>query len=267
MNEMKPNRLRELLNAGKPTIGTHMTLTSPAIVEIIGHSGMFDYIEFLSEYASWGLTDLDNFARAVELFPHMSSMAKVEQEPRIFITTRSLGAGIQNVNFADCHSAAEVRECIRAVRAETPEDGGFHGCSRRRYGGYVLPVVGSAAGAEALRQTVIVVMIEKKSALEQLEEILSVEGVDMVQFGPCDYSVSAGKLGQAGSPEIKGKQREMIELALKKGVHPRVEPAGFEQAKEYVDMGVRHFCVNGDLPILYQWYMEQGAGMRKLLAV
>ncbi len=262
---MKPNRLRELLKAGKPSIGTHVVLTSPQIVEIIGHSGVFDYIELLGEYASWGLADLENFARAVELFPHMSSMFKVEQEPRIFITTRSLGAGIQNVLFADCHSAAEVRECIRAVRPETPEDGGVHGCSLRRYGGYLLDV-GNDAWAESLRQVVIAIMIEKASAMEQLEEILSVEGVDMVQFGPCDYSVSLGKLGHARTPEIQSKQREMIELAIKKGVYPRVELSSFEQAREYIDMGVRHFCIGDDLVILYNWCREHGEGMRKLLA-
>src|SRR3990172_1532749 len=99
---MKKNVLRELLNAGKPTLSTRMATTSPQIVEIIGHSGAFDFIELLGDYASWTAPDLDNFARAVELFPHMSSMMKVEKEPRMFITQRALGAGIQNVLFADC---------------------------------------------------------------------------------------------------------------------------------------------------------------------
>jgi len=262
---MKKNRLRELLNAGKPTVGTHVVTTSPQIVEVIGHSGVFDYIELCGEYASWDLTALDNFARAVELFPHMSSMMKVEQEPRIFITTRSLGAGIQNVLFANCHSAEEVKECIRAVRPATPEDSGVHGCSLRRISGYVLDI-GNEAWVKALREVVIAVMIENASAMEQLEEILSVEGVDMVQFGPCDYSVSIDKPGQMKSPEMQRKERDMIELALKKGVHPRVEINSYEQAKEFIDMGVRHFCIGWDLLTLYQWCQQQGEGMRKLLA-
>ena len=112
---MKKNIVRELLNAGKPTLSTRMVTTSPEIVEIIGHSGAFDFIELLGEYASWSMTDLDNFARAVELFPRMSSMMKVEREPRLHITQRSLGSGIQNILFADCDSAAEVAECVRYV--------------------------------------------------------------------------------------------------------------------------------------------------------
>ena len=262
---MKNNRLRELLSEGKPTIGTHMVTTSPQIVEIIGYSGALDYIELVGEYASWGLTDLENFARAVELFPHMSSMMKVDQEPRIFITTRSLGCGIQNILFADIHSAAEVKECIRAVRPETPKDGGVHGCSMRRNVGYLLEC-GNEAWAQSQRDVVIAVMIEKVVAMEQLEEILSVKGVDMVQFGPCDYAISLGRPGQAGSSEIQKIQRDMIELALKKGVAPRVEIDSFEKAKEYIDIGVRHFCIGSDLGIIYQWCQQNGKGIRELLA-
>jgi len=262
---MKKNRLRELLDAGKPTIGTHMVTTSPQLVEVIGHSGAFDYVELTGEYAYWGLTDLENFARAVDLFPHMSSMMKVEQEPRIFITTRSLGAGIQNVLFSDCHSAEEVKECIRAARPETPEDGGVRGCSIQRSGGYVLDI-GNEAWVEAQREVVIAIMIEKASAMEQLEEILAIEGVDMVDFGSCCYALSLGRPGQRYSPDIKRKERDMIELALKKGVQPRVEIGSFEQAKEYIDMGVRHFCIGFDLVVFYQWCQQQGEGMRRLLS-
>ena len=262
---MKKNRLRELLDAGKPTIGTHVITMSPEIVEVIGHSGAFDYIELCGPYASWSLPALDNFARAVELFPHMSSMMKVEPDARLFITTRSLGAGIQNVLFADCHSAAEVKDCIRMVRAATPEDGGLQGCVIRRIGGYLLDI-GNEAWVKALREVVIAVMIEKASAMEQLEEILSVDGVDMVQFGPCDYSINIGKPGQMTSPEMQRKERDMIELALKKGVHPRVQLDSFEEAKEFIDMGVRHFCIGYDLITLYQWCQQHGEGLRKLLA-
>ncbi len=62
---MKKNVLRELLKDGKPTLSTRMLTTSPQIVEMIGHSGAFDFIELLGEYASWTIPDFENFARAV----------------------------------------------------------------------------------------------------------------------------------------------------------------------------------------------------------
>jgi len=262
---MKKNRLRELLNEGKPTVGTHVDSPWPGIVEIIGHAGAFDYIEYVGEYSPWSLEQLDNVGRAMDLFPNMSSMMKVEEQARGFITTRAIGSGIQNVLFTDCRSAADVRKCISFVRTETPEAGGVHGCAMRRNVGWVLEG-GSEAWVKAMNDVVIALMIEKKGAMENLEEILSIEGVDMVQFGPADYSVSIGKPGQALSPEIRKVERDMIEMALKKGVIPRVETASFEQAKPYFEMGVRHFCIGHDLSILYTWCRQQAEGMRELLA-
>jgi len=261
---MKRNKLRELLNEGKPTLGTHVITPWPGIVEVIGHSGAFDYIEYVGEYSSFSLEQLDNFGRAIELFPNMSSMMKVEEQTRGFIATRAIDAGIQNVLFTDCRSAEEVRECIRFVRSETPEAGGIHGGNNRRSVGYVLEG-GSETWTKAMNDVVIAIMIEKKGAMENLEEILSIKGVDMVQFGPGDYSISIGKPGQARSPEMQKIQRDMIELALKKGVAPRVETTSFTETKPYVEMGVRHFCIGTDLKVIYGWCQQQVEGMRKLL--
>ena len=161
---MRKNVLRELLNAGKPTLSIRMVTTSPQIVEIIGRSGAFDFIELLGEYASWTVSDLENFARAGELFPHMSSMMKVEREPRLYTTQRALGAGIQNLLFADCDTAEEVAECIRYAKPLTPEDGGLHGCSMRRNVGYGLES-GSLEWVEAMRDVVIEIMIESETTL------------------------------------------------------------------------------------------------------
>ncbi len=66
---MRPNRLRELLRAGQPTFGTHLHTVWPAVAELVGHSGAFDYIEFVGEYAPYDLFALENFARAVDTFP------------------------------------------------------------------------------------------------------------------------------------------------------------------------------------------------------
>ncbi|MFC1949852.1 HpcH/HpaI aldolase/citrate lyase family protein [Chloroflexota bacterium] len=262
---MKKNRLRELLNEGKPTLGTHVLSTWPGVVEVIGQTGAFDYIEYVGEYSSFSLEQMDNFGRAIELFPDMSAMMKVEEQTRGFIATRAIDSGIQNVLFTDCRSAEDVRDCIRYVKSETPGAGGIHGYGMRRSTGY-----GGGSTLEewtkAMDEVVIAIMIEKKGAIENLDEILSVKGVDMVQFGPADYSISIGKPGQTRDPAIQDAHKKMIELALKKGVHPRVEIASFEQAKPFVEMGVRHFCIGWDTSVIAQWCRRQAEGMKELLA-
>ena len=57
---MRPNRLRELLRVAKPTLGTHIHSAWPATIELVGHSDLFDYVEFAGEYAPYDLFALEN---------------------------------------------------------------------------------------------------------------------------------------------------------------------------------------------------------------
>ena len=257
---MRGNKFRELLKADKPTIGTHIHTTWPSIVEAIGHTGTYDYVEFVAEYGPFDLYAFDDMCRAAELYD-MSMMVKVDQEPRGFIAQRAIGSGFQSVLFSDCRSAGEVRECVAIARPETPEDGGTYGVATRRftYMGYG----GSMDYVRALRDIVVVIMIEKDGAVQNLEEVLSVPGVDMIQWGGSDYSMSVGRAGQRGSAEIKAVERKVIETSLKMGVPPRAEINTADQAKYYLDMGVRHFCIGTDVNILYDWWKAHGDDVRK----
>jgi 2-keto-3-deoxy-L-rhamnonate aldolase RhmA len=262
---MRPNKLRERLNAGQPTIGTHVHSTWPSIVEAVGHTGMFDYVEFVAEYAPFDLYALDNFCRAVELF-EMSAMIKIDQSPQQFYAQRAIGSGFQSVLFVDCRSADEARACVRAVRPETPESHGLHGVGMRRFA--YMSSAGSAEYVQALNDVVIALMIEKKPAVDQLEQILAVDGIDMIQWGPADYSMSIGRPGayrQQEDPEIKAVERRVIETALKMGVPPRAEINSVDQAQYYLDLGVRHFCIGTDISILYNWWKDNGENLRKTI--
>ena len=257
---MRANKFRELLKADKPTIGTHIHTTWPSIVEAIGHTGTYDYVEFVAEYGPFDLYAFDDMCRAAELYD-MSMMVKVDQEPRGFIAQRAIGSGFQSVLFSDCRSADEVRECVAIARPETPEDGGTYGVATRRFA--YMGYGGSMDYVRALRDVVVVIMIEKDGAVENLEEVLSVPGVDMIQWGGSDYSMSVGRAGQRGSPEIKAVERKVIETSLRMGVPPRAEINTADQAKYYLDMGVRHFCIGTDVNILYNWWKEHGDDVRK----
>ena len=260
---MKPNTLRQLLNDNKPTLGTRVMSTWPSIVEAIGHTGMFDYVEFLSEYAPFDLYALDDFCRAAELYG-LSTMIKVEQEPRGFLAQRGIGAGFQSVLFADCRTAEDARKCVEVVLPETPEDEGTHGVGARRFS--FMGHYGTPEYVQTLKDIVVVLMIEKKSAVENLEEILSVEGIDMIQWGPADYSMSIGQPGAHSQPDIKAVERKVIETALRHGVHPRVEIERMDQAQYYIDLGVRHFNLGIDIHILFNWWKKNGEELRKSIA-
>lgn len=257
---MKPNTLRQLLNENKPTIGTRVMSTWPSIVEVLGHTGIFDYVEFLSEYAPFDLYALDDFCRAAELY-NMSTMIKVDQEPRGFLAQRGIGAGFQSVLFADCRTAEDAKKCVEVVLPETPEDSGTHGVGVRRFS--FMGNYGTPEYVKTLKDIVVVLMIEKKTAVENLDEILSVEGIDMIQWGPADYSMSIGRPGAFSQQDIKAVERKVIETALKHGVHPRAEIEHMDQAQYYIDLGVRHFNLGIDINILFNWWKKNGEELRK----
>ena len=257
--------LRELLNAGQPSLGTRLHSAWPTITELVGQSGCFDYVEILAEYAPYELFALENLGRAINLFDHMTGMIKVPQENRAHVAVRALSSGIPNVLFADVRTVADVRECVRAVRAETPELGGLRGVGQGRDVGIVLDV-GSAAYVQSTAESVVALMIEKKQAIEDLEALLAVPGVDMVQFGPADYAMSIGVAGQRDHPAVREAERYLIETALRLGITPRAEIHDPGEAEPYLAMGVRHFCMGTDVRTLFFWYRDRGAQLRAIFA-
>ena len=237
---MKPNPLREKLNAGHPTVGTRVHNVWPSIVELIGKTETYDYVEFLAEDAPYKLGALDNFCRAVERF-EMSSIIKVDPEQRAFLAQHGISAGFQGVFFADVRTAAEARECVNICRPDTLNDG---------------------SSSDIARQDIVVmIMIEKQSAVEQLDEILAVEGIDMIQWGPIDYS-NFDEADELDDFDINAAERQVIKTALGIGVAPRIEIGLPSEARYYTDMGVRHFSLGVDLSILFDWWQDNGGELR-----
>jgi 2-keto-3-deoxy-L-rhamnonate aldolase RhmA len=260
---MRANRLRALLNANQPTLGTHLLSTWPTLVELVGQAGNYEYVEFTAEYSPFDMHDLDNLGRALEL-KDLAGMIKVEQTQWTHQAMRAIGSGFQSVLFADVRSAADAHACVAAVRPETPGTGGRLGVGMRRDVGTVRDG-GSPAYVEALNEVVIALMVEKRECVEDLDAILSVKGIDMVQFGGSDYSMSIGVTGQRNHPDVKAAERKTIETALKKGLHPRVELGNIKDAAPYLEMGVKHFCIGWDVRILHDWWRVNGEGMRAML--
>jgi 2-keto-3-deoxy-L-rhamnonate aldolase RhmA len=85
----------------------------------------------------------------------------------------------------------------------------------------------------------------------------------MVQFGPADYAVSLGV--ERTHPSVVEAEDHLIETAHRLGVAVRAEPHSAAALERYLDLGVRHFCVNHDLGILHEWCSTEGARLRQLL--
>jgi 2-keto-3-deoxy-L-rhamnonate aldolase RhmA len=264
---MRANRLRQKLDAGLPTLGTHILSSWPTLVELIGAAGgHYDYVEFTAEYAPFTLHDLDNLGRALEL-AGIAGMIKVEQGEYTHQAMRAIGSGFQSILFADVRTVEDAKAAVAAVRAETPGNRrgfGLTGVGMRRDVG-TNREGGSPAYVAALDEAVVVIMVEKRECVEDLDAILAVPGIDMVQFGGSDYSMSIGQTGNRTHPDVRKAELRTIETALKLGIQPRIEIAEPEQAAPYLEMGVKHFCVGWDVGILSNFWRTRGETMQGLL--
>ena len=243
---MKPNVLRRKLESGEPTVSTHIHSTWPSVIEAIGHAGVYDYVEFVAEYGPSDLHDLDNMARAAELFD-MGIMIKVDQSHQAYLAQRAVGSGFGSVLFTDARSAEDVRQQILTIKPDTP---GGQGMVRRCHPPSYLHGIWwhgrireGASGHRSCGDD------REKAAVDELDEILEIPGLDMVQWGGSDFSVSIGKPGQKSDPEVVAAHDKVFKGAIAAGVAARAEIQSPDEARKYLDMGVRHFSIGTDISI------------------
>lgn len=259
---MNDNKLRYLLENGQPSVATRILSTWPNIAETAAVSGNFDYLEFSAEYAPFSQYDLENIPRALEIH-NVGSMIKVDFQNRGYVAQKAVASGFQAVLFTDLRTADEVRESICMLRPETPKDGGRFGYPNRRWIG-CRPYRSQMDYAAMLRKIVIAVMIEKAEAMENIEEICSIPGVDMVQFGPSDYSMSKGWNFKDHEEEVRQVELEMIKVALKHNVQPRCEINHPDEAQKYIEHGVKHFSIGDEMRNNIVFWDKTGGAMRKI---
>ncbi|WP_243008977.1 aldolase/citrate lyase family protein [Clostridium sp. AM58-1XD] len=119
--------------------------------------------------------------------------------------------------------------------------------------------------AKMASRTVKVFMIEKKEAVDNIDEICSVPGVDMIQFGPNDFALSSGFNMAENMDVVREAERKVFEAAWKHGVQPRCEMNGAADAQYYLDLGIRHFNMGMELRILSNFWKEQGGQLNDLI--
>ncbi len=229
-------------------------------MEVIGSTGLVDYVELSAQYAPYDLYSLDNFAMAGDLYG-MPAMIKIDPEPRHFVAQRAIGAGFQSVLFADLRTLKDVEDAVASVRAEPR---GKNGSAMNRAAKYFYG--GSEEFVKYCDDVVIAIMVEKKSLFDHLEEVLNLD-IDMIQFGPSDFSMSLGFWGQTTHPKVVEAQEVTIKSALKYDKHPRIELPGVANAEKYLKMGVKDFCIGWDVMVMRDYLIQNAAPLRKQLGL
>lgn len=223
-------------------LGTFVQIPSPEIVELHGLAG-FDFVILDMEHGAFGFDELRHLIRAAEVRA-VSPIVRVSEVSRGLIS-RVMDLGAAGVMVPQIETAEQLEAVVRAVKY--PPLGGRGYCSGVRAAGFVGRPGFTAA---ANQQTAVIPLIETPTAVDNLDSLLAVPGVDAVMIGPGDLSSAMGCPGDWLSPPVSTVLDDLVARitarGLPVGMHIK-EPA---HAPGWLRKGVKFFTYGMDAQVI-----------------
>ena len=189
-------KFRDKLSKGRPVSGIWVTLEAPAVTELAVLSGL-DWVVIVAEHGALDWGDIAGHLRAAVRSETLALVRIAELNGALI--KRALDLGAAGIIVPQVNTAAEAERIVELSRYAPL---GARGVGIARAGGYGLnfqPYVASANDT-----TTVIVQAEHIRAVENIEEIVKIPGVDGVLVGPYDLSASMGLMGQIDHPDVVG---------------------------------------------------------------
>jgi 4-hydroxy-2-oxoheptanedioate aldolase len=240
--ELPANRFKRALAGARPLLGLWSALGSPAATEILADAGL-DWILIDTEHAP---TELPGVAEQLRvLLPSTTSAVVRPAWNDAVLIKRILDLGAQTLLIPYVQSREEAERAVAATRY--PPDGirGVASVQRaNRYGRI------SDYFSRANEEMCVVVQLETRAALDDLESIAAVEGVDAVFVGPSDLAASLGHPGRPSHPAVRdaieGACRRAWAIGKPIGILAPLE----DEARAFLTMGFRFVALGSDIVTL-----------------
>jgi 4-hydroxy-2-oxoheptanedioate aldolase len=240
--DLPRNEFKHAIAAGKLQIGLWCSLCSNVAAEIVSHSG-YDWLLLDTEHSPNEVPDILSQLQATQAGT-ASAIVRPAWNDMVLIK-RYLDIGAQTLLIPFVQNADEARAAVAATRY--PPDGirGITGSGRASRYGRVKDYLKNA-GSEIC----VLVQVETRSALDQIEAIASVDGVDGVFIGPNDLSASFGQIGNWGHPEVQAALEDAVKRLKKIGKPAGILTPNEEEAKRFVQWGYTFVAVGSDIGLL-----------------
>jgi 4-hydroxy-2-oxoheptanedioate aldolase len=239
---MSTLKLKQAFTEGQTLVGTWLNGPNLAQVETIGYAG-FDFIVLDTEHSSYDIAGCENLVRAADAaqFPALIRVPENKPTP----VAKALEYGAQGIVVPHVSSKEEASAAVKnahyapvGVRGAAPTVRGA------RYGQTPWPDYLAQAKAE----TLVVLQIEGKAGIENLDAIMAVDGVDVLFVGPFDLSESLGISGQLDHPLLLDTVGEVVRRAREKNIALGIWMPTPEQAGPWIERGVQMITVaNNDM--------------------
>ncbi|MEN3794727.1 aldolase/citrate lyase family protein [Fulvimarina sp. MAC3] len=240
--ELPKNAFKKALRKGEVQIGLWSSFADPSVAELLAGCG-YDWIMFDTEHSTSGPPEVINLLRAVEPYPVTAVVRPGWNNP--VEIKKLLDAGAQTLLIPYIQNVDEARAAVSAVTYPPKGTRGVSGISRAtRYG-----TVADYA-TRANDEICLLLQVETREALGNLDAIASVEGVDGVFFGPADLAASFGFPGQPSHPEVKAAILDGIRLLKDRSVPAGILSLDQNFLKKARDAGATFIAVDVDSGLL-----------------
>jgi 2-keto-3-deoxy-L-rhamnonate aldolase RhmA len=239
------NPLKSRLLAEKKTsFGTWISSASVVVVDALKDLGF-----------EWFMIDTEHSQVNPEtLAAMMAILARSGPTPLVrvgkvdpYLVKQALDAGAQGILVPLVSTEAQAREVVSYAKYPPAGVRGAAAAAGSRYGTELGSYLRTANA-----ETLVGVQIETKTAIEHLEEIAAVDGVDLLFVGPQDLTLSLGLLDDRSNPKVRDAMRAVVEACERHGKVPGTLVINAEEKRAALELGFRFVSLAADLRFLVE---------------
>jgi 4-hydroxy-2-oxoheptanedioate aldolase len=235
--------IRQRLARGECVFGTFLKIPASAPVELVGYAG-FDFCVVDLEHSPFTFERAEELVRAAEGVGLASIIRTFDGQPPTLV--RALDTGCDGVLVPNLQSRAETERVVRGARFHPLGERGMDPHARSaRYRMIPKEVYFAQANDRAL----VGVQIEGVTGIQNLDDIVQVNGIDLIFIGPYDLSQSLGIPGQVDAPPVLEKVSEIVAAVRAKGKAVGIYADNVETARRWRDLGIQFVAISVDVRI------------------
>ncbi|MFN3656632.1 MAG: HpcH/HpaI aldolase family protein [Pseudolabrys sp.] len=242
MPEFQINAFKHALAAGKLQIGLWSSLCSNIAAEIISDSG-FDWILLDTEHSPNEIPDLVSQLQAVQRGTATPIVRPAWNDA--VLAKRALDIGAQSLLFPYVQNVEEAKRAVASTRYPPQGIRGVSVAARASRYGRVPGYLGKANA-----EICVLVQVETREAMKEIEAIAKVDGVDGVFIGPSDLAASLGHLGNPQHPEVQEAIHDAVKRLKAVGKPAGILTGNEDEARRYIDWGYLFVAVGADVGLL-----------------
>lgn len=244
------NQLKNKIKQGKATFGSWISLPCPTLTEIVAKCG-FDWLVIDLEHSSIGINHVEEMIRAINIGECIPLVRLSSNDP--VLAKKVMDIGAYGIIVPMVNTSEEARLAVSSVKYPPVGNRGV-GLYRAQHFGKTFDDYKNTINQES----VVIVQIEHKTAVENIDDILSVDGVDGCFIGPYDMSASYGLIGELDHPTIIEAKQKVLATALKRGIAAgiHVVKPSIEEVNARIKEGYNFIAYSTDAIVLNDNFQE-----------